>query len=287
MSIDLVTVKADRISSLRCGAEIKRAFFPKNYADLNEIWQQVGDDVTFFGGLTNTLVCGDVSECAVFSDGLKGVEKRGDIIVAGAGERLSKVASFAKNADLAGLEKLSGIPGTTGGAVRGNAGCYGVETADILCGVEVFRFDTGSVEYYDREEIFFSYRHAGFCGREMIVKAFFSLVDGDKNEIDKVARSLRRERRLSQPALPSLGSVFKRCDGVAAGYYIERAGLKGTRYGGMRISDVHANFIVNTGDGTPSDYLYLVKTAEKKVYETFGVRLQREVKIIGEEDGQF
>ena len=287
MSINFVTVRADLISSLKCGREIKNAVFPSNCDELVKIWQDIGEDAIFLGGLSNTLVASEVNTYVVFSDRLRGIKRHGTIISSGAGERTSSVATFAKKNGLSGMEALSAIPGTIGGAVKGNAGCFDTEISDILYGVEVFKFDTGTVEYYSREELFFSYRYGNFIdGREMLTKVYLALSEDDIDSIEKRTRKYLAKRKATQPSLPSLGSVFRRHEGVSAGYYIEQAGLKGTRIGGMEFSTVHANFIVNVG-GTPEDYIDLVILAERKVYDKYGIKLLREVKIIDEEDGKF
>lgn len=290
MSTEFFCVSAADVSSLRAGGSLYRACFPKSVKDLTEVFEKYGDDVVFVGGLTNTLVCDDgVEEIALFSDRLRGIEVSGESLSVAAGEKLSKVARIAAVHGLAGLEALSNIPGTVGGAVRGNAGAYGREISDVLTGVEVFRFDTGKTEYLAREEIAFSYRYSNLSDREYVLRAYFDLKRDDPGAISARCAEYKRKRLLCQPKEPSLGSVFKRYNGSSMGWFIERCGLKGVRKGAFSFSVRHAGFIVldpsdTRGQSIPQaeDYLYLVRLAEKRVQEEFGFLPQREVKIIGD-----
>ena len=287
MSKELFRVSAATVSSLKAGGELRRACFPKDERDLTEIYERFGDDVLFFGGLTNTLVPDQgLDEVALFSDEIKGVFFEGEKVVACAGERLSKVARLAEKRGLSGLEPLSHIPGTVGGAVFGNAGAYGWEISDVITGVDVFRFDTGKTEYLDREEIAFSYRYSNLSGREFVVRSYFSLRRDDATAIKRRTEEYKKRRSSTQPKEPSLGSVFCRHDDTSMGWYLERCGLKGVGRGAFRFSPRHAGFIVNTfpqtdacGTARAADYLSLVRLAEKRVYEEFGFIPKREVKI--------
>lgn len=286
MSVELFPVSAAKISSLRCGGEIRRACYPKTEEEVTEIYERFGDEVLFLGGLTNTLVCEEgMDEIALFTDRLKGISTEGEVLCASAGERIAKVASYAAKRGLTGLESLSGIPGTVGGAVKGNAGAYGTELSDLLVGVDVFRFDTGRTEYLTREEIAFSYRYSNLSAREFVLRCYLSLRRDNVRDIVDRTEEYRRKRLLSQPKEPSLGSVFKRYSGSSMGWYIERCGLKGASIGAFCFSNRHAGFIVNRFSdpaSNPADYLSLVALAEKRVYEEFGIKPVREVKIIGD-----
>ncbi|MBR1747848.1 MAG: UDP-N-acetylmuramate dehydrogenase [Clostridia bacterium] len=288
MSIEQIAVSAASVSSLRCGGEIRRACFPRGVKDLREVYESCGDEVIFLGGLTNTLVTDEgVDEVALFSDRLKGLSVEGETLVAGAGEKLVKVVRYAAKCGLSGLEGLANVPGSIGGAVRGNAGAYGAEISDFLSGVDVFRFDVGQPEYLSREEIAFSYRYSNLNAREYVVRAYFSLKRDSVTEIAERMKNFGKKRSASQPKEPSLGSVFKRHEGTSMGWYIERCGLKGEKKGAFSFSVRHAGFIVNDAlcDGAEAraeDYLYLVRLAEKRIYEEFGIRPKREVNVIGD-----
>ena len=290
MRTDLICVSAATISSLRAGGPFYRACYPKDLSDIKEVFERYGDDVVFVGGLTNTLVCDDgVEEVALFSDRLRGIEVEGEVLSAAAGEKLAKVARVAAGRGLSGLEGLSNVPGTVGGAVRGNAGAYGTEVSDVLSGVDVFRFDTGEPEYLSREEIAFSYRYSNLSDREFVLRAYFSLKRDDPASIAARCDEYKRKRLLCQPKEPSLGSVFKRHNDLSLGWFIERCGLKGVRKGAFSFSEKHVGFIVldplvvaRGQVATAEDYLSLVHLAEKRVYEEFGFLPQREVRVIGD-----
>ena len=288
MRTEFITADGGQISSLRCGGTIFRLFAPSNVRELSEYCSRNrGERYKILGGLTNTLVLsGGVKEIAVISDNMRGLTVEGHTIKAFAGEKLTKVATVARTYGLTGMENFVGIPGTVGGAVKGNAGCFGGEISDILRGVEIVNLDTGETEFVPSEEIAFGYRYCNLRNdRDFIYRAWFDLYPGRYDRIENEMKRIRSLRAESQPKRPSLGSVSKKYGAVSAGWYIEQSGLKGYRYGGMEISDVHANFIVNVADGKPEEYLYLVELAEKKVYENFGIKLAREVKVIGEQEG--
>lgn len=279
-----LSVPASQHSSLRCGGVLEKVFAPLSMRELASFYE--GNDcssITIVGALTNTLVLsGGVSDAVIMTDNLRGVSVEGDIIKAAAGEKLAHVARVAKEYGLSGMENLSGIPGSVGGAVYGNAGSFGSVISDIFYGAEIFRLDTGETEFLSREEVAFGYRYSNLKeGQDLITKVYFRLFPSHISGIAAKMDEVRKKRQEMQTSRPSLGSVFKKVGEESAGWYIEKAGLKGYRYGGMEFSERHANFIVNR-NGTPEDYLYLVGLAERKVYETFGVRLKREVKIIGE-----
>lgn len=280
-----ISVSAAQISSLRCGGTLERVFVPSGEKSLDSLYNGYGGEkFTVLGGLTDTLVLsGGVKEPVILTEELRGLTVEGDLVKASAGERLSHIASVVRGYGLSGMESLSGIPGTIGGAVMGNAGCFGAEISDILSAVDIFRLDTGEREFLTRDEIAFNYRYSNLrASKDLITRVYLRLYQAPITRITAKMEAVRQKRTEQQPHYPSLGCVFKRCKDKSAGFYIEKAGLKGYRYGGMEISDRHANFIVNRG-GTPEDYLYLVNICEKKVYETFGIKLEREVKIIGEQ----
>ena len=202
-------------------------------------------------------------------------------IYAEAGVSLAKLASFAQQNGLAGLEFASGIPGTVGGGVRMNAGAYGGELKDAVESV-VFYFlpDQGLYEMMN-ENCKFAYRSSIFQQMNAaILSAVFRLQPGDKAEISAKMRELNERRRDKQPLnFPSCGSTFKRPAGYFAGTLIEQAGLKGCGVGGAEVSKKHAGFIVNTGGATAEDIKKTIAMVQSRVWETSGVRLEPEVRI--------
>lgn len=186
-----------------------------------------------------------------------------------------------------GMERLAGIPGTMGGAVRGNAGAFGMETSRHLTRVHVLERTARGWEenIVPREQLFFAYRDSTFKreqGRFAIWSATFSLPGGNRAEGERLVDSDLAERKKKQPyEFPSVGSVFKNpAPETPAGHLIESAGLKGLRAGGAEVSTKHANFIVNRGGATASDVLSLIAEIKKRVRENFGVDLEEEIVIL-------
>lgn len=237
---------------------------------------------TIFGGTTNSLISDSgLREEVILTTGVKGVELNGNTITAMAGENLAKVCNIARDNCLTGMEELSGIPGTIGGAVNMNAGAFGRFISDIL--LEATCFANGKVVTLTKEECQFGYRTSGIAQNNIVVlSATFALEETSQILISNKMKNFKTKRRLSQPNDLSLGSVFKKYDNVGAGYYIENCGLKGTQIGGCMVSPKHANFIVNIAGGNSSDYVQLVDLCQNKVFEKYNIQLQREVKYFGE-----
>ena len=204
-------------------------------------------------------------------------------IYAEAGVSLSKLASFAWQNGLKGLEFASGIPGSVGGGCFINAGAYGGEMKDVIESVVcLYTPDQGLYEL-SREQCAYSYRKSYFNthGGCVILSAVFRLQPGDKDEIAAKMRELNEKRRAKQPLeLPSAGSTFKRPEGHFAGALIEQAGLKGYTVGGAQVSEKHAGFVVNVGGATSHDVYDLMLHVRKTVYENSGVVLEPEVIIL-------
>jgi UDP-N-acetylmuramate dehydrogenase len=288
MDVACLPANLSRISALGCGGSYEKAYFPQNTAELKQIIERHStDEINIFGAASNTLVVGEQNSVAVFSDLFKGISAQGERITAYAGEPLSKVCGTAQYFALGGMENLCGIPGTVGGAVIGNSGAFGTSVGDILESVTVYKLDTGETEVLTRGEIAFGYRYSNLRrDKDFVVSATFALYSDDAERMARRSADVRRRRRASQPCGKSLGCVFKQYRGVSAGYYIEQAGLKGFSQGGMTISPVHANFIVNDGNGTAEEYLGVLKKAESEVEKQLGIKLEREVNIVGEEKRQ-
>ncbi len=197
-----------------------------------------------------------------------------------AGCSLMKLVNWCVAQGLQGLEFAAGIPGSVGGAVVMNAGAWGKEMSEALTSVVFLR---GSGEFVERKkgELAFSYRHLETEGM-LVVAAEFLLQAGDHQALDIRCGQLMRDRKEKQPqGQANAGSFFKNPAGLpAAGKLIQDAGLKGLRVGGAQVSEVHANFLVNTGSATAQDFLDLMRLVQEKVLERFGVRLEPEVHIL-------
>lgn len=205
------------------------------------------------------------------------------IITAGAGAILAAVAAKAAEASLSGLEFASGIPGSVGGAVVMNAGAYGGEIKDVLIDATVLTAD-GELKTVTRDELDLSYRHSIVPEKGYIVlSARFRLTPKPKDEIKSYMAELRAKRVEKQPLeYPSAGSTFKRPEGYFAGKLIMDAGLRGYSVGDAQVSQKHCGFVVNKGEATAADVLTLIKDVQETVLKQFGVKLEPEVKMIGE-----
>ena len=208
--------------------------------------------------------------------------KRNSQIIVEAGVMLGTMVKQAMAAGIGGLESLIGVPGTVGGALIMNAGAFGSEISKYFEEAKTMTIE-GDTKSYKKGEIEFSYRHSTFPKNEILLEATFQCKRGKPAEILKDRKVASDGRKSNQPLkFRSAGSIFKNpSDSLAAGYLIDKTGLKGTERGGAAISEKHANFIVNMGDATAADVLYLIKLAKKYVAEKFHINLELEVKLIG------
>lgn len=244
-----------------------------------------GVKYAFLGNGTNVLVRDDGFDGVIIK--LKSTPPQicGNRITVSAGTSLAVTAQSAAEHSLTGLEFAHGIPGTVGGAVMMNAGAYGGEIKDVLVSAK-YCTPSGEVLELNGAELGFGYRTSFFKVHPeyLILSAEFELRQGDRDEIKNTMAELARRRRESQPLdKPSAGSTFKRPEGYFAGKLIEDCSLKGCTIGGAQVSRKHAGFVINAGGATCSDVLELCEHIQKTVYERFGVTLEREIKILGEE----
>ena len=204
-------------------------------------------------------------------------------IYAEAGVSLARLASFAQQNALTGLEFASGIPGTVGGGVRMNAGAYGGELKDAVESVVTYYLPVQALCELNREECAFGYRSSRFqkTGGFVLLSAVFRLEKGDEHEIAAKMQELNTRRRDKQPLdLPSAGSAFKRPEGYYAAALIDEAGLKGLTVGGAQVSTKHAGFVVNIGGASSHDVYELLMQVRRTVYEKSGVELEPEIVIL-------
>lgn len=204
-------------------------------------------------------------------------------LYAEAGVSLSKLASFAQQNGLAGLEFASGIPGTVGGGAIMNAGAYGGELKDVIESVVCLYVPDQGLYELSNEQCAFGYRTSLFkkLGGCLIVSAVFRLQAGDSEAIAAKMRELNEKRRDKQPLdLPSAGSAFKRPEGYFAAALIDEAGLKGFRIGGAQVSEKHAGFVVNVGGASSHDVYELMMHVRNTVYRQKGVQLEPEIILL-------
>ena len=207
------------------------------------------------------------------------------VVLAGAGTPLAALVKFALDNSLAGMEWAAGIPGTVGGAIRGNAGAFGREIGASVLRVRALEISGKSVvpAIVGKEDCAFGYRESVFKRNKnlVITAAKFVLEKGNANEIADKIKECAEKKRISQPLdFPSAGSVFKNPEGFFAAKIIEDCGLKGRSAGGAQISEKHANFIVNRGNARADDVLALIAQIKAAAKEKFAVDLKEEIEIV-------
>ena len=211
-------------------------------------------------------------------------EKGTELLVeAGAGVMLSGLARQVSSKGYTGFEYATGIPGTLGGGVTMNAGAYGGEISDNLLWAELMD-ETGAVLRLERDRLKLSYRHSVMMEQPLVVlRAGFSFTKGDAAAITEKVAELSRSRKEKQPLeYPSAGSTFKRPEGYFAGKLIQDCGLKGFRVGDAMVSEKHSGFVINVGHATAADVMTLIRHVQQEVNRQFCVRIEPEVRMIGE-----
>ena len=250
---------------------------------LEKCWK-AGEEPLIIGNGSNLLISdkGPGVPVIEIGEGLSSIVVDGDYIEAEAGVMLSKVARAALDSSLTGMEFASGIPGSVGGALYMNAGAYGGEMKDITESVKVYK--DGIVIDIPAEEMKFGYRYSKAMDDHMIILGGrFKLEKGDRIEIEDTMNDLNKRRRDKQPLeYPSAGSTFKRPEGYFAGKLIMDSGLAGKSVGGAVVSPKHCGFIINKGGATSTDIYNLICEVQDIVYKKYGVRLETEVKLIGD-----
>lgn len=280
-----------RHTSWRAGGHAQRMYQPADLQDLADFLRTLpaGEAILPLGLGSNLLVRdgglrGTVLLLHAALNELR-LEEDGTIY-AQAGVPGAKLARFAAKHNLRGAEFFAGIPGTIGGMLAMNAGCYGSETWNVVDRVQVIGADQACVERSPQEyEI--GYRHLrrknAVNVQEIFVGAWFRLEQGDGEVSRKEIKSLLNKRISSQPlSLPNAGSVFRNPPGDHAARLIEVSGLKGKKIGGAQVSEKHANFIVNLGNATAADIENLINEVQSVVLQKAGVTLHPEVRIVGE-----
>ena len=281
-----------RHTSYGIGGPAKAYIIPKDEDDLSNILQFANKyhiSTHFVGSGSNLLVSDKGIDGLVITLGkaLKHFKIKGTTVFAESGVMLGKMVKECISCHLSGVESLIGVPGTLGGALVMNAGAFGGEISNYLKRVKVMTMG-GEEKYYKPGDIKFSYRHSTFPVNEIVISAEFELVQSDAETIAKKRSVASGGRKASQPLkFRSAGSVFKNPSEGAAGYYIDQAGLKGTKVGNAEISTHHANFFVNHGNAKASDIVELIRIAKKTVNEQFGIMLELEVKTLGFKPGTF
>jgi len=275
----------DRHSSLKVGGPAAVFAVPEDEKDLeiltgalekeNWPWMVVG------GGTNILFANGGYAGCVISMD--KGFSElrleEGGILFAGASLPLPSLVAHTGEEGLGGLECLSGIPGTVGGAVRMNAGTRSGDISGTL--VEARIFSGQAARRVEKRELGFRYRGSGIREGEIVLGASFRLKRSSPEAVQSKIREQALGRKKSQPTgEPSAGCWFRNPEGDSAGRLIDEAGMKGASLGGAQVSRVHANFLVNTGGAKARDFLALAEEVRQSVLEKFGVRLEEEVRVV-------
>ena len=286
----VANVPLKKYTWLRVGGEAEVLFVPKDETDLAHFLSSTSNEipVTVLGAATNLLV-GDSGVKGVvikLGGGFSNVSIEGSFVRAGAAALDSKVAKKAALSGISGLEFYAGIPGTVGGALRMNAGCYGSETKDVL--VSTVALDrSGRRMVLNLNELKYSYRHSGASNDLIYTEALFKGVPGDISSIHDKISEISDNRNISQPIKEKTGgSTFKNPDkkkskGLSAWELIDAAGGRGLKVGGAQMSQKHCNFMINTGEATAADFECLGNEIVSKVKKYSGVELQWEIQKIG------
>lgn len=262
-----------------------------DFADIEDLQQFLRHKpadlpLTIIGEGSNVVIkdAGIAGVVTSFSQIAAHVRTEGTVLHAQAGATCGKAARAAREAGLAGLAFYAGIPGSIGGALRMNAGCYGVETADHLVSADVLT-PTGEMRTLTPSEIGYGYRHCKLPPDWLFISATYQLKPGSKDDIRAEMRRINKERRESQPLKHrSSGSWFKNpvVHGVkkSAWRCVDEVGCRGLRVGDAQVSEKHSNFFINLGQATATDLLTLSEQVEAAVYQKLGIQLEREARFI-------
>lgn len=288
----LTRVPLSRHTSIRVGGPADVLIYPAGREELLDIirFGKRHDIPYFIMGAGSNLVVKDggirgmVIKLTRGFNKMRLIRSSGKLMVqAGAGVYLRRLLAYCLDQKLEGLEFVSGIPGTVGGAWAMNAGAQGKEMGTITAAMTMLTRE-GAVEEKKGAELDFTYRRLILPPATIIIQGLVRVTRGREGALRSAVGKMHRWRLQTQPLhLPSAGSVFKNPPGYAAGQLIEGAGLKGRRSGGAQISEKHANFIVNLGGARAKDILTLMGIMQQSVYDTTGIKLEPEVEVVGED----
>lgn len=264
----------------RSGCLADYIFYPKN---LNDLYKLINLKKKFYivGNGSNTLFLNLKDTILISTKKMNSIEFDGEYVIAECGTALNVVMNKSLDKGLLGLEFLTGIPGTVGGALITNAGANGGEISDVL--VSVFFIKNGKEIEVKKEEIEFKYRTSSIKRNEIITKAKFLLKKGNPDKARVQIKEYLNYRNNTQPVRwPSAGSVFKNPLPNYAGLIIENLGLKGLSVGDAQVSNVHSNYIINKNNASPENILSLINMVKDKVLIDTGIKLENEIRIIDE-----
>ena len=266
------------------GGRAKIVFFPKDISDIEFFLQNKPEDlrVIILGVGSNIIVKeGEIDACVIkLNFGFNDISYQDNILEVGAGVLSRNLANFCKNNSLTNLEFLTGIPGSIGGAIRMNSGCYDGEISDFLEKIIAIDF-TGNIFEFSNEDCKFSYRKCHLPKDLIFLKAFLRVKKGDQKEISKKIADFNKQREETQPIKAKTGgSSFKNPPNMKAWQLIDQAGCRDKRIGDAQMSEKHCNFMINHGSNNADDLIKLGEYVIDQVLEKTGVKLEWEVRII-------
>jgi len=285
-----INAPLDKLTWFRVGGQAHILFTPEDADDLCYFLQNIPADMPVMplGVGSNLLIRdGGIAGAVVrFGKKFANITIEGNDIIAGAGAPDIAVAGAARDAGLAGLEFLRGIPGTIGGAVKMNAGAYGAEISHILLSAEVM--DRRGIRHIlTPEELQFSYRRSSLGSDIFCLSARFKGTFGEKRDIARKMQEIADAREESQPLRTRTGgSTFKNPDGDKAWSLIDGAGCRGLEIGGAMVSEKHCNFLINKGSARARDIEELGEEVRRRVMNNSGVDLKWEIRIVGQKERQ-
>ena len=276
--------KLSALTSLGIGGttDILRITKHESIPDLLRLLEASRIPHRFLGGGSNLLVDDGELPWVV----LQLVPPAPDVVLEGnlahidAAADLGRTVTYCAKHDLGGMEGLIGVPGTVGGALRMNAGAYGMQIGTYVREVKLYRAATRKIETLRGHQISFEYRHTSFAADDMMLAVILELPSKPYNEILKGIRICNEKRRSSQPlGQKSAGCIFKNPPGASAGRMIDELGLKGLSLGDARVSERHGNFFVNAGHASARDMQALIGDVRERVRKAYGVTLENEVVV--------
>ena len=277
--------------SFRAGGKADILIKPENREQLQTVLKILDEENQ------EHLVMGNGSNLLIKDGGYKGVivkitseafsdfKVEKNIVTVGAGMLMASLAKKLTEESLTGFEFASGIPGSIGGGVFMNAGAYGGEMKDIIISADVLTADGKEIKTLKNSDLKLGYRHSILQKtKDIVLSVTMEFKKGNKEEIAAKINDLGKKRNEKQPVnYPSAGSFFKRPEGYFAGKLVQDAGLKGYTVGGAQVSELHSGFVINIGGATATDIIKVMEHCQNIVFEKFGVNLEPEVRIIGED----
>ncbi|MEX0597935.1 MAG: UDP-N-acetylmuramate dehydrogenase [Candidatus Paceibacterota bacterium] len=291
------------LSTFKIGGKAKYVAFADNNDDIIEslrFAQEKNLPIGIIGAGCNLLITDEDIDGLILKMNTKSIELKEKLVFAEAGASLASLTAFGHKNNLTGIEWAASVPFSIGGAIRGNAGAFGGETKDKLKQVRVYR--DGQVMDIESEELDFKYRYSGFKAennKDIILGGLFELEKGNVSFSQTQVRDNIIKKNQNQPVgVACSGCIFKNYEGnintslysqypelakfveksiIPSGYLIEKSGLKGISYGGIQVSDKHANYMINTGNGKFSDVMNLIQIVKENVFQKFGVYIEEEI----------